>query len=357
MKLTVVFVVLLSALALTHARGQSALDGFDPHANGAIRVAVQQPDGKILIGGDFTTIRPNNEVAFKRNHIARLNIDGTLDLAFNPDANDRVRSIVVQPDGNILVGGDFTAFNSQSPILRNFIARLDRTTGAVDGTFIPNANSIVRTIVLQGDGKVLVGGDFVAIGGQGRGRIARLSLANGAADGFNPNAIGGKVTSIAFQKDGRIVVGGSFNAIGGQTRFALARLSFDGILDATFDPSANGDIFSIALQVDGKILIGGSFTTVAGKARSHIARLDSKGGLDSFDPNADGEVLAITIQTDTKIVLGGAFMSVGGQTHNRLARLNPTGTVDNVFTPSASSIDSPIHWASGNRRPARSNDH
>ena len=160
MKLTISLAALAAILWFSQARGQSALDGFDPHANGAIRVAVQQPDGKILIGGDFTTITPNNQIGFKRSHIARLNIDGTLDLAFNPDANNTVRAIVVQRDGSIVVGGDFTAFNSQSPIARRFIARLNKTTGAPDSTFIPNANNIVRAIAIQADSRILVGGDF-----------------------------------------------------------------------------------------------------------------------------------------------------------------------------------------------------
>jgi Domain of unknown function (DUF5122) beta-propeller len=59
-------------------RGQSALDGFDPNANGWVRVVVVQPDGKILLGGDFTTLSPNGGAAVTRNRIARLNPDGTL---------------------------------------------------------------------------------------------------------------------------------------------------------------------------------------------------------------------------------------------------------------------------------------
>src|SRR6266571_1502907 len=77
-------------------RAQSALDGFDPNANGVVRVVVVQPDGKILIGGDFTTLSPNGGVAVTRNGIARLNPDGTLDTAFNPNANDIVFAIAVQ---------------------------------------------------------------------------------------------------------------------------------------------------------------------------------------------------------------------------------------------------------------------
>src|SRR5437667_11963119 len=77
------FVGLLAGGA-TVVRGQPALDGFDPMPNGAVRVVVVQPDGKLLIGGDFTTLSPNGGAAVKRNHIARLKSDGTLDTAFDP---------------------------------------------------------------------------------------------------------------------------------------------------------------------------------------------------------------------------------------------------------------------------------
>ena len=139
-------------------RGQSALDGFDPNANGTVRVVVVQPDGKILIGGDFTTLSPNGGGAVTRNRIARLNPDGTLDTAFNPNANSSVYSIAVQADGKILVGGVFSSIGGQ---LRNYIARLDATTGLAD-SFDPNANSDVNSIAVQADGKILAGGDLPA---------------------------------------------------------------------------------------------------------------------------------------------------------------------------------------------------
>ena len=97
--------VMLSVLIAAVVRGQSALDGFDPNANGIVRVVVVQPDGKILLGGAFTTLAPNGGGAVTRNHIARLNPDGTLDTAFNPNANNDVDSIAEQADGTILVGG------------------------------------------------------------------------------------------------------------------------------------------------------------------------------------------------------------------------------------------------------------
>ena len=98
----------VSRFSLPTTDGGSALDGFDPNANGAVRVVVVQPDGKILIGGDFTTLSPNGGAPVTRNRIARLNPDGTLDTAFNPNANGAVYAIAVQADGKILVGGAFT---------------------------------------------------------------------------------------------------------------------------------------------------------------------------------------------------------------------------------------------------------
>src|SRR5437870_1492829 len=134
----------LVGLALTGGaaavRGQSALDGFDPNANDSVYVAVVQPDGKILIGGNFTTLSPNGGAAVTRNHIARLNPDGTLD-AFNPNANGTVYAIAVQANGKILAGGLFTSIGGQT---RNHIARLNpdaslaasypTTTNSVDST-------------------------------------------------------------------------------------------------------------------------------------------------------------------------------------------------------------------------------
>src|SRR5436190_1728828 len=182
-------IALLTGAAAT-ARGQSALDGFDPNANNDIRVVVMQPDGKILIGGDFTTLSPNGGVSVTRNHIARLNPDGTLDTAFNPDASNAVYAIALQADGKILAGGLFNGANSIGGQPRNHIARLDPTTGLAD-SFDPNATSSVSAIALQADGRILVGGDFNgpnSIGGQTRNYIARLDPTTGLADSFNPNA-------------------------------------------------------------------------------------------------------------------------------------------------------------------------
>ncbi|HKP02317.1 MAG TPA: hypothetical protein VJU77_03060 [Chthoniobacterales bacterium] len=322
---------MLLAASVASVRGQSALDGFDPNANGTVRVIVVQPNGKILIGGDFT-----NVLGLQRNHIARLNHDGTVDADFDPNANGNVLSIAVQADGKILVGGSFSGASSIGGQARNHIARLDAVTGLAD-SFDPNANGDVKAITLQSDGKILAGGLFTSIGGQVRNRIARLDGATGLADSFDPNA-NGDVNAITLQADGKILVGGAFagaNSIGGQSRNRIARLDAGTGLADSLDPGANGSVNSIALQADGRILAGGSFTDIGQQSRNRIARLDpNTGQADSFDPNANNEVHSIAVQLDGKILVGGVFNgagSIGGQSRNRIARLDPaTGLADSL---------------------------
>ena len=98
-----------------HALAQSALDGFEANANGIVRAVAVQPDGKVLVGGSFTTIGGQT-----RNFIARLNADGSADASFNPGADSTVYSLAVQPDGKVLVGGIFTTIGGQT---RNQIGR------------------------------------------------------------------------------------------------------------------------------------------------------------------------------------------------------------------------------------------
>ena len=163
--------VMLLVLIAAPVRGQSALDGFDPNANGRVLAVVVQPDGKILLGGDFTTLTPNGGVSITRNRIARLNADGTLDTAFNPNANSDIYAIAVQQDGKILAGGAFTLIVGQ---VRSYLARLN-SDGTLDTVFNPNANFPVNAIAVQADGKILAGGLFTNIDGQTRNYFARLS--------------------------------------------------------------------------------------------------------------------------------------------------------------------------------------
>jgi uncharacterized delta-60 repeat protein len=334
-KMTAMLLLLLAVTA--RMRAQSPLDGFDPNANGRVHVVVVQPDGKILLGGGFTTLSPNGGPAVTRNRIARLNPDGTLDTAFNPNANGFVDAIALQADGKVLVGGSFNGIFGIGGQNRNFIARLDATTGLAD-SFNVHANAPVLAIVVQADGKILVGGQFDVIGGFQRQLMARLDATTGAADSFNPNP-NVVVTSIALQADGKILAAGHFTNIGGQPRHRLARLDATTGLADSFNPDANAPVKAITVQADGHILAGGSFTSIGGQPRNRIARLDSTtGSADSFDPNANNTVNAIAIAADGKILVGGLFEganSIGGRTRNHLAQINPATGLADLFDPNA----------------------
>ena len=235
----------LAALSWSGATlcAQTVPDSFDPNANGIVLVVVAQSDGKILLGGNFTALSPNGGTAVTRNHIARLNSDGTLDANFNPNVNGIVRAIALEADGKIVIGGDFTAVGDAT---RNRLARLDPATGQAD-PFDPNASNVVRTIAIQSDGKVIAGGDFTKIGEETRNFIARLDGASGDLDSFNANAKG-VVFSVAIQADGKILVGGQFNgenSIGGADRNYIARLDPTTGLADSYNPNAHGAVFSI----------------------------------------------------------------------------------------------------------------
>ncbi len=136
--------------------------GFDPGsgADGRVAAIALQPDGKILLGGYFTQFDGANH-----SRIARLASDGSIDATFATGfgANNNVFTMALQTDGKILIGGLFTSFNGTS-VTR--IARLN-TTGGLDGTFDPGtgADGEVSALALQTDGGILIGGDFLNFDG------------------------------------------------------------------------------------------------------------------------------------------------------------------------------------------------
>jgi uncharacterized delta-60 repeat protein len=292
-------------------------------ANSTIEAVALQPDGKVLIGGAFTTY---NDVA--RNRIARLNADGSLDTSFDPGsgANGAVHSVAVQPDGKVLIGGSFTSFDG---VTRNYIARLN-ADGSLDTSFNTGtgANGWVRSVAVQTDGKVLIGGSFTTYNGVARNFIARLNTDGSLDTSFLNTGTGASsiVRSVAIQDDGKIVIGGDFTTYNGVSRNRIARLNAGGSLDTSFNPGtgASSSVEAVAGQDDGKILIGGAFTTYNGTTGDRIARLNSDGSLDEtfmVGTGASGTVRAIALQPDGKILIGGWFSTYNGVMRGRIARL------------------------------------
>ncbi len=332
--------ILRSKIARLNADG--SLDtSFNP-GNGAnlqVWTTSIQSDGKIIIGGDFTSFN-----GITRNKIARLNANGTLDTTFNPGsgANNAVRSSNIQSDGKIIIGGGFFLFNGAS---RNNITRLN-SDGSLDGTFNigSGGNGFVHSISIQSDGKIIIGGNFTAYDGTTRNRIARINVDGSLDNTFNAG-IGAtnQVTTTNIQSDGKIIIGGYFTAYDGTTRNRIARLNSDGSLDIFFNPGIGADkiIYATSIQSDGKIIIGGDFNSFDGTPRNFLTRLNTDASHDStFNPGtgAIDQVRATAIQSDGKIIIGGSFTSFNETVKFRLARLNNDGTLDNTFNSGIGAI-------------------
>ncbi|MBK6754385.1 MAG: hypothetical protein IPG69_12525 [Flavobacteriales bacterium] len=137
--------------------------------NNWVRAVALQPDGRMVLAGEFSSYN-----GVSRNNIVRVNADGSLDTSFDPgDGFDlEVRSLVLQPDGRIIVAGNFNTYNGSN--CKN-IVRL-YPDGSIDPSFDTGTGfeQTVYALALQADGNVVVGGEFISYNGTGRNRIARL---------------------------------------------------------------------------------------------------------------------------------------------------------------------------------------
>jgi len=302
------------------------------NADQEIRVALQQPDGRILIGGMFTEFGDG-----PCRGIARLETDGSLDGSLGATVQGDVFALALQQDGKIILGGSFTEANGQ-PCRR--IARIS-PDGTLDESFTAKAgvNHEVRTLVVQPDGKILAGGHFDAVSGHRQNHVARFN-ADGTRDGtFNPGrGAAGIVWSLALQADAKILVAGDFTSFDQKPWGRLVRLNPSGRADTSFAPGSGADaqIFAVAVQPDGKIVIGGDFTRFNLVERNRIARLNPDGSLDNtFTPGAGPNtgIRCLSLQPDGKLLIGGVFTSVNGVARGRVARLNADGSLDMGFNP------------------------
>lgn len=302
--------------------GFGAFDGWK-----RVTDMARQPDGKILICGEFTTFHGQN-----RSRIARLNADGTLDTSFSigTGADLTVEALVLQPDGKILIGGWFTTFNSTAMRL---LARLN-ADGSLDGTFTPpafggGANWRVESLAMQADGKALVAGTFYVPGQPGlNASLCRIN-ANGALDttfnGVGDGAfLSGSVQSIhdvAVQMDGSILIAGNFTVFNGTARGGFARLSSTGLVNTALGFTSNGACNSILVQPDDRVLIAGTFTTFNGVTANRLVRINGTTGAVETDFVASGggddEIKTLALQPDGKVLLGGSvFLNFQGSAAN-----------------------------------------
>lgn len=294
---------------------------------------------------------------FKTEYSLRRDYDvytaGSLDTTFSTNLstllNSKVNAIAIQPDGNMVVGGDF-----RSPS-RHHIVRLD-SAGNEDTTFTTNlgtgfggSGQNVQALGLQVDNKIVVGGQFANFNGNARLHLLRLN-----SDGTEDTAfytglgagVGGFVYATRILASQQILIAGNFLNVDGNGCFGLAMVNPDGTvatgLAATFNTNLgvgfDAQVSCMAIQPDGKIVLGGQFTTFAGVALSapYLARLNSDGTLDTAFSTGqatgfDSAVHTLALHYDGRIIVGGEFLNFNGNPRNRLTALNSDGTEDSTF--------------------------
>jgi uncharacterized delta-60 repeat protein len=298
--------------------------------NGGIRSLALESDGNIIIGGNYSAFEENPHLV-----VARLYADG----GYQTNGFQRifslgglVDSVGVQVDGKILVGG---AMGDDGIALVRFNP---------DGTWDEDlredslglTNVGIVAMASQQNGKMLVGGwIFGACSG-----IARLNEDGTLDEGFRggSSVTDGSVNSVSVQPDNKLVIGGNFTAIHGVARYGVARLNPDGTLDPTFQIASVSPVEATALQNDGKVLIGHFSYYVNSEIHPGIARLNTDGTLDNnFKTSVldnfgnAGSVDSIIVQPDGKIFISGDFSTINGVAHTNVARLNSDGTLDGAF--------------------------
>ncbi|MEN6626553.1 MAG: hypothetical protein ABFD69_10030 [Candidatus Sumerlaeia bacterium] len=299
----------------------------------SVMAMTSQPDGKTILGGDFTRV-----YGIPRNRIARLNSDCSLDHSFNAGVgtNKAVTGIGVQPDGKIVIVGAFSRAGGQ---WRNNIARLN-ADGSLDAAFNPNVSGSIGKMWMRPDGKFLLSGPFKTIGGTTCTTIARLN-ANGTVDPtFDPvfGSSADKIDCVEVQPSGKVLISGKF-ALFGATERMILRMNSDGSLDREFTTiRPNRVARNMFTRSDGRILVAEYSTVDSEGTCTRIRAYNALGFPETFDSwfHLDGAIYSIVEQDDGKILLGGDFeqqgVSIPEDLHRiNLARLNPDGVVDRVF--------------------------
>jgi trimeric autotransporter adhesin len=278
-------------LAAVDAATAAAL-GWNPGPSGPVHTLALAADGtRLYAGGAFTSIGGQ-----ARGNAAAVDTTTGAATAWDPSAEAAVHAIA--PAGSrLLVGGAFRMLNGRA---RNNLAAIDATTGEVDLAWNPDANNQVRSLAPSSDGsRIFVGGTFTRLGGKARGRIGAVDAVTGAVANWNPGTVGG-VRAVAVGGD-RVYIGGNFTSVGGVARTRLAAVdATTGAVDPAFAPTADAEVRALAVTPDGTRLYAvGYFKAIAGVARPGAASLDpTTGAATSFSPSTGGAAIALALSPD-----------------------------------------------------------
>jgi uncharacterized delta-60 repeat protein len=305
--------------------------------NGGFYGISLQDDGKILVAGNFTTVSNTNV-----NGLIRLNSNGLWDNSFQLqgtgiDGFYTQYRIATTSNGKILVGGGgITNYNGNS---YNGLVRLN-SDGSLDNTFnigsgfenSSGASFKVKTLAVQNDGKILVGGSFdIFNGDNSKRKIVRLNQDGSIDNTFNPQLPSYQLSidDIQVLSDNKIIVTGYIS------NFVL-KLNADGSLDTNFNTGSgfNNPTRSSFEQTDGQILIGGTFTQYQGHSSTAIVRMlgNSVLSTEEFDkqkvkifPNPVSDLINVEIDNSYKFKIysmTGKLILRGNETPNKSINVN-----------------------------------
>ncbi len=297
-----------------------------------VLAAIQLPDGKWMVGGEFTRWGST-----PRSFLARVNADMTLDTSFVPPTiNNFVFALARAADGSIYLGGTFNQIDGHA---FPGVARL-KPDGSLDLGWFPQDNPPTATVVglaVDTNNRLLVARQNAFAGGEittsGTNVLRRLHADGSIDSSFTVDITtgGGRIFALTTESDGSVVFAGQFTAVNGLTRSGLARVSTTGVLDSNFAGSAgaNGIVYTIASLGANRYLVGGSFGTIGGLARNRAAIIEASGAVDTVfvPPALNGNVIGGAINAEGEIVLGGSFTTVASQTSNGLVRLLQNGSI------------------------------
>ena len=308
------------------------------------------PDGSSIAWGDFTVVN-----GVPCNYLARLNPDGSLDTLFNSGAgggpDGPVTALAVQPNGRFLVGGNFFNYDS-APLSTAFLLRIN-SDGSPDPSFaLPGfgLNGYVTALTVQSDGRIIVGGGFTALDTQTTNGLLRFNPLGNVDTSFVPPTTAVLqpflTREITVQPGGGYLLCGAYSIVGGTFK-TFIRVSDSGAYDATFPTVVfDATVQTLLYQPDGKLLVAGDFDQFLDHAGGTailargVARLFPDGTYDPTFSYSNFQYFTVSVyhmalQSDGSVIVGGAFQTAGSPAFFRLARLDTIGRIDRGFRSDA----------------------
>ena len=353
---------------------------------------ITQPDGKVIVVGNHGNGTSTDMM------IARYNRNGSLDESFGTgtgstpkgvvdislgEQDDYAASVVLQPDGKIVVGGyhmvgDTTnmvavRINADGSPDKGFGKGAEGTPDGIVNISLGGGNEDVRAIALDANGRIVLAGNALDKQGHINMVVVRLSpdgspdqsfaKGSGSPQGFTAVELGtgaDELTDMALTSDGKIVLVGTHGPKS-NSDMTVVRLNTDGSLDQDFATADDGtpdgvvtlnlgsgnDVArGVAIDPKGRIVVVGDSAGPDGTTDVIVARLKADGALDEDFAVAEDEgprgimrvkqgagnanATDVVLDDQGRIIVAG-FHEQGGFTRVSVLRFNDDGKLDEAF--------------------------